>query len=70
VIAKLAADGVVIDRADPRHAVALRRLRLAAEEAKIELTRAAEAPIFLAGLDLLGQSVDVDVIVTRSNTSR
>ena len=66
VIAKLAADGVVIDRADPRHAVALRRLRLAAEEAKIELTRAAEAPIFLAGLDLLGQSVDVDVIVTRS----
>src|SRR5215475_6070427 len=61
VLAKLAADGIVIDRADPRHAVALRRLRLAAEEAKIELTRVAEAPIFLAGLDLVDRSVDVDV---------
>jgi molecular chaperone DnaK len=67
VLARLATDGVVIDRADPRHSVALRRLGLAAEEAKIELTRAAEAPIFLAGLDLGGHSVDVDVIVTRSD---
>jgi molecular chaperone DnaK len=65
VLAKLAADGVVIDRADPRHGVALRRLGLAAEEAKIELTRASEAPVFLAGLDLGDASVDVDVIITR-----
>src|SRR5215467_1143277 len=50
-LAKLAADGIVIDRANPRHARALRHLRLAAEEAKIELTRAAEAPITIAGLD-------------------
>jgi molecular chaperone DnaK len=67
VLVKLAADGVVIDRANPRHAVALRRLRAAAEEAKIELTRAAEAPILLAGLDVAGQNVDVDVIVTRAD---
>jgi molecular chaperone DnaK len=66
VLAKLSADGVIIDRADPRHGVALRRLGLAAEEAKIELTRATEAPIFLAGLDLGGLGVDVDVVVTRS----
>lgn len=65
-LARLSADGIVIDRANPRHAPALRRLRLAAEEAKIELTRAAEAPIFVAGLDVDGQSVDVDTIVTRS----
>jgi molecular chaperone DnaK len=67
VLLNLKADGIVIDRADPAHAVALRRLRLAAEEAKIELTRAAEAPIFLAGLDVAGQSIDVDVIVRRSD---
>src|SRR5262245_29003840 len=66
VLAKLAADKVTIDRADPRNAVALRRLRLAVEEAKIELTRASEAPIFLAGLDFAGGSVDVDVLVTRA----
>src|SRR5437879_6313966 len=65
VLARLAADGIVIDRANPEHAVALRRLRVAAEEAKIELTRAAEAPIFLAGVDLAGQSIDVDVVVAR-----
>src|SRR5215468_5797020 len=63
-LAKLATDGIVIDRANPRHGRALRQLRLAAEEAKIELTRAAEAPIFIAGLDVDGQVVDVDLIVT------
>src|SRR5215467_8094352 len=65
-LAKLAADSIVIDRANPRHARALRHLRLAAEESKIELTRAAEAPITIAGLDVDGQVVDVDLIVTRS----
>ena len=67
VLARLSADGIVVDRADPQNAVALRRLRAAAEEAKIELTRAAEAPIFLAGLDVAGQSVDVDVVITRAD---
>jgi molecular chaperone DnaK len=67
VLARLAADGVAIDRADPRNALGLRRVRLAAEEAKIELTRASEAPIFLAGVDLAGASIDVDVIVSRAD---
>jgi molecular chaperone DnaK len=39
MIERLSADGVQIDRANPSHAGALRRLRLAAEEAKIELSR-------------------------------
>src|ERR1700739_4290159 len=42
------------------------RRRLAAEEAKIELTRAAEAPIFISGLDLGDERIDVDVMVTRA----
>ena len=66
VLARLNKDGVFIDRANPCHGVALRRLRAAAEDAKIELTRATEAPIYLAGLDLGDHSVDVDVIVARS----
>ena len=65
-LAKLATNGSVIDRANPRHARALRQLRLAAEEAKIELTRAAEAPIFIAGLDVDGQVTDVDLVITRT----
>jgi len=66
VLAKLSADGVVIDRGNPLHGPVLRRLRFAAEEAKIELTRAAEAPIVLAGLSLGDRNVDLDVIVTRT----
>ena len=66
VLAKLSADGVVIDRANRQHDQALRRLRFAAEEAKIELTRASEAPIILAGLDLGDHRLDVDMMVTRS----
>jgi molecular chaperone DnaK len=65
VLARLSFDGIVIDRAEPRHAAALRRLSLAAEEAKIELTRAHEASIELTGLDIGGENVDVDVVVTR-----
>ena len=66
VLSKLTADGLVIDRANPQHGPALRRLRLAAEDAKIELTRAAEAPIAVSGLNLGDRSADVDVVVTRS----
>src|SRR5580704_18105970 len=66
VLTKLSADGVVIDRANQQHDQALRRLRFAAEEAKIELTRASEAPIILAGLDLGDHRLDVDMMVTRS----
>ena len=67
VLAKLAADGTTVDRSESRNAPALGRLRLAAEEAKIELTRAAEAPVFLAGLDFGGRTADVDVVITRSD---
>lgn len=66
VLTKLAADGVTVDRANPAHALALRRLRYAAEEAKMELTRAREAPFFLSGLLLDGQQLDVDVLITRA----
>lgn len=66
LLARLADDGIEINHADPQHAVALRRLRFAAEEAKIELTRAREAPIFLAGLELGDQRVDVDVVISRA----
>ena len=66
VLQKLAADGVKIDRANPEHALALRRLRFAAEEAKIELTRAKDAPIFISGLQVGADTVDVDVFITRN----
>jgi molecular chaperone DnaK len=63
--------GVAIDRADPAHAVALRKLRHAAEEAKIELARAAEAVLALPELfDLPSGPVDVDVVVTREILNR
>ena len=66
VLTKLAADGVVIDPANPAHAVALSRLRFSVEEAKIELTRAVDAPLFIAGLEVDGQHVDVDLMLTRA----
>ena len=67
VIARLAQEGqCALDRANPAHAVALRRLRAAVEEAKIELTRAREAPVFLAGLEVDGRSVDIDLLLTRA----
>ncbi|HEY2512097.1 MAG TPA: Hsp70 family protein, partial [Polyangiaceae bacterium] len=49
--------GVKIDRADPAHAVALRKLRHAAEEAKIELARAPEAVLSLPELFDVGGEV-------------
>lgn len=66
VLVKLTEQGIAIERANPRHASTLRRLRFAAEEAKIELTRASEAPVILDGLDLGGELIDVDVRITRA----
>ncbi len=58
--------GVSIRRNDPAQALALRRLRNAAEEARIELTRAHEASLVVPGLPLGdGQTVDVDLILGR-----
>ncbi len=58
--------GVAVDRADPAHATALRKLRHAAEEAKIELARATAATIALPELFVAGgETVDVDVALGR-----
>ena len=40
--------GAIVSRADPKHAAAVRKLKLAVEEAKIELTRAEEASLVAA----------------------
>jgi molecular chaperone DnaK len=66
VLKNLAADGVVIDPANPAHAAALARLRFSVEEAKIELTRVDEAPLFVARLEVDGQHIDVDQMLTRT----
>ncbi|MBF5041890.1 Hsp70 family protein [Aggregicoccus sp. 17bor-14] len=61
-----AQQGVRISRADPAHAAALRQLKLAVEEAKIELSRAPEVPLLLPGLFRTGSgAVDLDTVLTR-----
>jgi len=59
--------GVTISRADPRHAAGLRKLKLAVEEVKIELTRATEASLVLSGaIEVDGNGVEIDLVVERS----
>ena len=59
--------GLTVSRADPRHATAVRKLKLAVEEAKIELTRAPEASLALPGaFEIDGAPVDVDLVLARS----
>jgi molecular chaperone DnaK len=66
VLERLAEGGARVDRADRAHALALRVLRAAAEEAKIELTRRPEASISLPELfEVDGEPVDVEVTVDR-----
>jgi molecular chaperone DnaK len=70
-VEQIAADaGVMIVRANPAHSGALRRLRLAAEEAKIELTRARETEIAIPALDIGGQTVSVDLTLDRATLDR
>src|ERR1043165_9984360 len=58
---------VVPSRKNPEHASALRALRLAAEDAKIELSRNERAQVTLAQpLSIDGQDVDVDLELTRA----
>ncbi|MEO7097646.1 MAG: Hsp70 family protein, partial [Polyangiales bacterium] len=58
---------VVPRRNNPEHASALRSLRLAAEDAKIELSRGDKAQVTLAQpLVIDGKNVDVDLELTRS----
>jgi molecular chaperone DnaK len=70
-IERIAAEhGVPIARADPAHAVALRRLRIAAEEAKIELSRAREAELSVLGLTVGTRSLDVALVLDRATLDR
>ncbi len=58
---------VVPSRKNPDHAAALRALRLAAEDAKIELSRSERAQVTLAQpLVIDGQDVEVDLELTRA----
>ncbi|MDB4960058.1 MAG: Heat shock protein 70 [Myxococcales bacterium] len=62
---------VVPRRNNPEHAAALRALRLAAEDAKIELSRGDRAQVTLAQpLSIDGQDVDVDLELTRATVER
>ncbi len=64
---QLADDGTPIDRTDPTHAAALRRLLTAAEEAKIELSRRQEAELTVFDLfDGPDGPVDVDLTLDRT----
>jgi molecular chaperone DnaK len=58
--------GVKIEKKDPKHAGSLRKLKLAVEEAKIELTRAKTASLVVANAFTVGgAAVDVDVEIPR-----
>jgi molecular chaperone DnaK len=62
---------VVPRRNNPDHASALRALRLAAEDGKIELSRGERAQVTLAQpLSIDGHEVDVDLELTRSTVER
>jgi molecular chaperone DnaK len=62
---------VVPRRNNAEHAAALRALRLAAEDAKIELSRSERAQVTLAQpLAIDGQDVDVDLELTRATVER
>ncbi len=66
-VAELARQGEIeLHRDDPQHATALRRLRAACEEARIELTRASEASITVPALAAGGTVVDVDLTLPRA----
>src|SRR5215468_1178883 len=54
-----------LTRRDPALAGALGKLKLAAEEAKIDLSRVDEATIALPGWQAAGQTLDVDLVLTR-----
>jgi molecular chaperone DnaK len=60
-----AAGEPVPDRTNPAHAAILRRLRLLAEEAKIELTRATSTTISPIGVDVDGVSLEMELELQR-----
>ncbi|MEZ4238814.1 MAG: Hsp70 family protein [Myxococcota bacterium] len=66
-LAELAADGLPLDRADPALAMPLRVLRTAAEDAKIDLSRSAQAALTLPALfDGPQGAIDVDLTLDRT----
>lgn len=71
LIAELArSGGHQLDRKNPAHASVLRRLRLLAEEAKIELTRSPRASMISANLELEGETFELDLELERSVLER
>ncbi len=66
LLEKLAERGVNLSREDPDHALVLRRLRVAVEDAKIELTRAREVDVTIPALSLGNETFDVEEVLTRS----
>jgi molecular chaperone DnaK len=70
--AQLAArGGPKLERRDPSHAAALRALRAAAEDAKIELSRAETAQVTLAQPLIVGDGeLDVDLTIDRATLER
>jgi molecular chaperone DnaK len=71
VIERIASGGgPAIARSDPGNAIALRRLRAAAEEAKIELTRGREAEISVLRLEAGGRTLDVAQLLDRGTLER
>ncbi len=68
-LGRIAADrGIMITRAEPSRAAGVRKVKLAAEEAKIELSRAAEAPLVVPGaFDSNGEAIDVDLMLARGD---
>ncbi len=60
-----------LERRDPAHAAALRALRAAAEDAKIELSRQDKVPITLPRpLEVDGQAIDVELELDRATVER
>ncbi|MFO0597933.1 MAG: Hsp70 family protein [Myxococcaceae bacterium] len=71
VLQKLAADtGLPLMRADPALAAGVRKLKLAVEDAKIELTRASTASVLVPALKLGEHLLDVDVTLSRDDVDR
>jgi molecular chaperone DnaK len=60
--------GVVVSRADPRHAGATAQLKHAAEEVKIQLSRAEEAALVLAGPLAIagGEAIEPELVLDRA----
>ena len=65
-----ATQGVRLARADPALAAGLRKLKLAVEDAKIELTREKATSVLVPALQLGAHVLDVDVTLTRDDVTR